>query len=334
MASIRKRGDRWHAQVRRKDFPHQTRSFQCRQDAERWVRAIERRMDLGDVDMAPPSNLETTLSELVDRYLREIVPGKRSAWYEAVILKAFQRHEVCRKKLSAVTAEDFGKYRAERLRSITASSLRRQLNPIRNMFEVARKEWGLPLKKNPLADLKIYDSAKSRERRLSTGELDKLKTAAGATQNSLVLPMALLALQTGLRRSELLRATWSNLDLEGRSLTVLETKNGHSRVIPLTKEAVQIIQRLPRNSGQLFPTTANAFRLAWERLVKRAAIDDLHFHDLRHEAISRFFERGLSTPEVALISGHRDMRMLFRYTHPTRQRILERLDHEKSTATK
>jgi integrase len=72
--------------------------------------------------------------------------------------------------------------------------------------------------------------------------------------------------------------------------------------------------------------TGNAFRLVWERVKKRAGIVDLRFHDLRHEAISRFFEKGLTTPEVALISGHRDTRMLLRYSHAIRERVLEKLD--------
>jgi integrase len=67
----------------------------------------------------------------------------------------------------------------------------------------------------------------------------------------------------------------------------------------------------------------DAFRLAWERVRRRADLQDLHFHDLRHEALSRFFEMGLTTPEVASISGHRDLRMLFRDSHPMRQRVLE-----------
>ena len=80
----------------------------------------------------------------------------------------------------------------------------------------------------------------------------------------------------------------------------------------------------------MFPITGNAFRLSWERVKKKAEIDDLHFHDLRHEAISRLFEMGLTTPEVALISGHRDMRMLFRYTHPLRTQISEKLEKGSS----
>ena len=72
--------------------------------------------------------------------------------------------------------------------------------------------------------------------------------------------------------------------------------------------------------------SANAVRLAWERLKNKANIKDLHFHDLRHEAISRFFEKGLSIPEVALISGHKDVRMLFRYTHLKAEDVLNKLN--------
>ena len=88
-----------------------------------------------------------------------------------------------------------------------------------------------------------------------------------------------------------------------------------------------MLRGLPqRDDEKLFPVTPNAVRLAWERLTKRTGIADLHFHDLRHEAISRFFELGLSVPEVALISGHKDPRMLFRYTHMNAQLIAAKLN--------
>ena len=99
-------------------------------------------------------------------------------------------------------------------------------------------------------------------------------------------------------------------------LHIPETKTGHSRAIPLSSKAIGVIET-SRNQQQehILPITANALRLAWERLCKRCNIRNLRFHDLRHEAISRFFELGLSIPEVQVISGHRDVRMLMRYTH-------------------
>ena len=89
---------------------------------------------------------------------------------------------------------------------------------------------------------------------------------------------------------------------------------------------MELLSSLPVVDDRVFPTTAIALRLAWDRITFRARVTDLHFHDLRHEAISRFFERGLTLPEVALISGHRDARMLFRYTHPAREQILRKLE--------
>jgi integrase len=94
----------------------------------------------------------------------------------------------------------------------------------------------------------------------------------------------------------------------------------------MSRPALALLSTLDRTSERVFPINSNAFRLAWERLRARAVLRDLNFHDLRHEAISRLFEKGLTAPEAALVSGHRDMRMLFRYTHSTRKLILEKLD--------
>jgi integrase len=103
------------------------------------------------------------------------------------------------------------------------------------------------------------------------------------------------------------------------------TKNGHPRTIPLTPKAVEILASLEEKDERVFPVTPNAVRLAWERLRKRAGLQDLRLHDLRHEAVSRFFEYGLTVPEVALISGHRDPRMLSRYTHLRPEKVTEKL---------
>ena len=103
------------------------------------------------------------------------------------------------------------------------------------------------------------------------------------------------------------------------------TKNGSGRRVPLTDRAVQILTSLRREGGLVFPVTSKALQIAWRRLARRAGIEDLRFHDLRHEAISRLFERGLNVPEVAVMSGHRDPRMLFRYTHPRPEDIARKL---------
>ena len=128
-----------------------------------------------------------------------------------------------------------------------------------------------------------------------------------------------------MRRGEILNARYEHL--KNGLLTIPKTKTGTPRTIPLTLNAQEIIAALPRSiTGYLIPISSNALRLAWERARQRAGINDLRFHDLRHEAISRFFEMGLSIPEVALISGHKVYRMLARYTHLRTEDLVKRLD--------
>jgi integrase len=177
-----------------------------------------------------------------------------------------------------------------------------------------------------LSKLRLTIPHHRRERRLKDGEVERLAQAAQRCRNKLVLPIILIAAETGMRRGEILSLEWKNIDEERQSLLLPHTKNGHSRMIPLSERALAILKPLPKTDERVFPMTANGFRLAWERVRLRAGIADLHFHDLRHEVISRLFELGLSVPEVALISGHRDARMLFRYTHPMRETILKKLN--------
>lgn len=324
MATFRKRGTSWHAQVRRNGAPSLTRSFASKADAEAWARKAEHDIYAGHLPERRTGH-GLRLREVLERYLREVTPLKRGAASEVYRIKALQRSWLGERTLGSLTSGDLLRYRQERLAVLTSGSLRRELVILRHCLTRAHQDWGLHVS-DAVLKMELPKDSSRRERRVNPSEAEQLVLSAREGRNPLVLPMVRLALQTGLRRSELLAATWSALDLERRSLIIPESKNGHSRTIPLTREAVEILASLPRRNNRLFPMTANAFRLAWERLVKRAGITDLHFHDLRHEAISRFFEMGLSTPEVALISGHKDMRMLFRYTHPTRQRILARLD--------
>jgi integrase len=110
---------------------------------------------------------------------------------------------------------------------------------------------------------------------------------------------------------------WCDIDQDRSVVHLPVTKNGHTRTIPLTQKSKQVlatIEQIPP-AQEVFQTSSETIKRSWKRAIERAGISDFHFYDLRHEAVSRFFELGLSIPEVALISGHRDTRMLFRYTH-------------------
>jgi len=282
--------------------------------------------DRGDLPADPAALRGITLGQLVARYRDTVSPRKRTHEAERLVLNTFLRHPICRRPVSDITPAHFATYRDERLKCVKPASVKRDLAPIRNLYEIARTEWDLPIRENPLSKLKFGDSDQRRERRLRSGELEALTEAAKVTRNRLILPIVTLALETAMRRGEMLAVRKQHVNLDKRTLLIPESKNGRARTIPLSIPATEVLNR-HLCEGRLFPLSANAFRLAWERLTKRARIADLHFHDLRHEAISRLFEKGLSVPEVALISGHRDLRMLLRYTHPLSETILRKLDH-------
>lgn len=326
MATIRKRNTKYQVQIRRIGQRSASRTFLSRKTAEEWARQMELRADRRDLPPDPKILESTILSQLVEQYRDKISPRKKTSENEQIVLNAFLRHPICRKSLSELGASDFAQYRDDRLNRVKASTLKRELVPIKHMFEVAREEWGYPLKTNPLSSIRLVAPDVGRVRRLAPEELEKLWAAAKLCRASYMPPLIALAVATAMRRGEMLRLQRADIDYFHRTIFVAESKNGSSRTIPLTKEAEAAFSLVKHGRDHLFPMSPNAVRLSWEHLRDRAGLSDLHFHDLRHEAISRLFEKGLTIPEVALISGHKDYRMLFRYAHAVRSTILEKLD--------
>src|SRR6266540_3781062 len=263
MATIRKRGDRWQVQVRRKGFGAASKSFRVLKDAEAWARHMEVQADRCDLPPDPKTLDSIRFADLVRRYRDSVSPRKRGHESERYILTAFLAHPISCKPLSQLRTEDFALYRDQRLRTIKAVSLKRQLAIIHDLFEIARYEWGLPIRENPLDKLNLEFRPERRERRLRLGELEKLIAAARCRRNPLIAPIILFAVATGMRWGEILAIEWEHIDFKDRILLIPRTKNGHSRTIPLTRTAIQILQSLPGTEGDhVFPITANAFRLA------------------------------------------------------------------------
>ncbi|WFP65117.1 site-specific integrase [Mesorhizobium sp. WSM4904] len=334
MATIRKHRNKYQVQVRRTGVAPSTKTFTLLADAKEWARHQERLADRAELGPDRKELERITLAKLVQRYIDEIVPVKKGAEIERIVLEAFLRHKICKKRLSELTTADFATYRDERLKTITTKSLKRQIAPLSNMFEIARLDWNLPLRSNPLTDLALKVTDNKRDRRLREGEFAKLLEAGRKTRNPLLIPIVRLALETAMRRGEIIALRFRDVDIERCTATIRDSKNGHSRTIPLSLLAVEILEtriaamndKARVQNARIFPITPVAVRLAWDKLAKRAKVDDLHFHDLRHEAISRFFEKGLTVPEVASISGHRDIRMLLRYAHADRGKLAQKLN--------
>ncbi len=316
MATLRKRGERWHVQVRRRGRPSVTRSFLLKSDALAWAREQELEADRQGIPTAHKGLRGFTVADIVIRYRDEVVPRKRGADRETFMLNVFLRHPLARMALSEVTASAVRAYCDERLRRVKPSSLNRELDILRHTFAVARRNRDVPLAFNAFAEVTRPKSAAPRERRLQAGERERLQVACAQCRNIYVRYLVELAIETAMRRGEILNMRWRDVSIEKHTLHIPTTKNGHARTIPLSGSALALLRTLGEHRDptreRVLPITENAAKMAWKRLARRARLENLRFHDLRHEAISGFFEKGLNVPEVALISGHRDARMLFR----------------------
>lgn len=328
MASIRKRGGRWQAQVRKQGFPSISRTFAKKGDATGWVQAEEARLNSSFANgQVSRSNGNLRLTDLLERYRDEVTPKKRGHLVERHRINAFLTAPLARLRLCDATPAVFAAYRDVRATEVAPETIRKELQLLSHMFTVAAREWGCTLPGNPIAQIRRPPPSSPRTRRLSGAEYLSLEIATGHPRvANYIWPLANFAIETAMRRGEMLSLTWDDIDESKRVAQLSDTKTGIPRGVPLSSDALAWLEwsRFP-GEPKPFPVSPNAVRLAWTRLTKRAGIEDLHFHDLRHEAISRLFERGLSIAEVALISGHRDVRQLFRYTHLRAEDVAKKL---------
>ena len=314
MGCVRKRGKSWNAQVRVSGWRSFTKSFSKKSDAVAWVNELEHKLraaPLPDVII----DKRVMLGELLLKYAKEVSPTHKGYVPETCRLKSIARRWIGELDVRYLTKQHFIQYRDDRLRDVKGGSVCSELALIKRVLDTAVKRWGYGIPYNPIKDIDFPNRSSSRSRRLKPGEYERLVDATSLQRNKLINKIMNVAIETGMRRSEMLKLKWCDVDLKNGFASLYDTKNGEDRRVPLTRRCLEILQTVPQIDERVFPISANCLRLAWNRARKKAGITDLRFHDLRHEAVSRFFEMGMSVPEVALISGHKDVRQLFRYTH-------------------
>lgn len=283
----------------------------------------------------------TALSDALKRYEREVVSAKLHPYQEQRRIARWLKHELAYRTLASLRGVDFARYRdARRADGRAENTIRLELQLISHLYEIARKEWGMEGLPNPLDNIRKPGGSRACDRRLRPGEYEQLHTYFGTNRNRFAVAAFELAIETSLRQGTLFKLQWGWIDFESQMIRLpIEARGpankGVPGVMPISTRAVAVLQALQQSakvetgeilsSALVLDTTANAVVCIWKRALRKLLIKDLRWHDLRHEATSRLFERGLHPLEVASITGHRSMQMLKRYTHLDPQTLLKRL---------
>ena len=326
MSSFRQRGNRWQARVRHQGHPDEVKSFATRQDAQRWARSVEVEIDRGSF-ISTTEAQKYTFADLIERYLLEVLKGHKHEKLHAFRFRAMARNSIGRVNMAVFNAPVVAKYRDERLQAVSPGAVIRELACISLVINLARKEWGIGMT-NPVQLVRKPTAPKGRERLASEAEMARLLTALEpkGKRNVWMMPLVLFALETAMRRGELLALKWENIDLVQCTATLLETKNGQTRVVPLSTQAIKVLTEVPRSiDARVFPTRACAVSKAWDVAIERAQIPDFHFHDLRHMAITQMAQKLPNIIELSAVSGHKSLSMLKRYYHPKATDLAKKL---------
>ena len=221
-------GRAWAVQVRRKGFPPQRKTFTSKTDAEAWAKVMEADMIRGvSVDGREAEN--TTLAKALDRYEREVIPGKKGAVQESMRIRIWRRTELARRFLASIHGKDIAAYRDLRLKEVAPNTVRHELAILSHVFTIAVKEWGLTSLVNPVKQIRMPKMPRGRDRRLLPGELE----AVIAVSRSPSIPdIASMAVETAMRQEEIVAMTWGNVDLKKKTVTLHDTKNGEQRYCP------------------------------------------------------------------------------------------------------
>jgi integrase len=323
----------YHAQLfikRRGAIVHrESRTFDRKQAAAAWLEKREN-------ELAKPGAIEKektadpTLASVIDRYTKESI--KDIGRTKTQVLRTIKRYDIASRKCSTITSADIIAFANQLISKVTPQTVGNYLSHLAAVFAIARPAWGYQLDQNAMKDafvvakrLGITTKSRARDRRPTMEELDKLMTHFGERQKRrpTSVPMqkiAAFAIFSTRRLEEITRIYWTDLDAEGSRILIRDMKNPGEKIgndvwCDLPPEALRIIVSMSKTSEEIFPYSTDAIGAGFTRACQFLGIMDLHFHDLRHDGVSRLFEKGLSIPQVGSVSGHRAWSSLKRYTH-------------------
>lgn len=323
MATIRKRNGKWQAQIRLKGISPRTATFATKSKASKWAGAETQRLLQGET---------TSLSDV--RQLRGMtLRDLAKAWEQAGGITTANvtgfRHllndPISGMLLTEITPKETNLWRNRLLSTLKPDSVRRYSRVPRGAWQFGLDTLELPIRaKNPFCSLGLKKVKSKRQRRLYPNEYERLIAVCGLSLQKIIT----WSIETGMRRGETAKARVTHLSEDYRFLFLAETKTDTPRRIPLTKKAQEIARGqvlLGLAGGRLFPYTGRKITGLFTKACRKAAIEDLRFHDLRHEALSRLNANGLSVFDIKLISGHRRVDSLDVYIHSELERVAAKI---------
>ena len=307
MASLRKLGKLWQVQVRRRGV-RKSATFTQKAQAIAWAGRQESEIMAGARGEIP-SHLK--VSDILDRYAKEVSAHKKGARWEVVRLTALKRSNLASVRLKELQATHLSTWQLERSLDVASASVRRERNLLNHALNLAVREWGW-LRENPFANVRRPRDSQPRNRLATQDEIDRIMEVASDNLKRAIV----IAVETGMRAGEIAKIQPG--DVVGRVVVLRDTKNGTSRQVPLTLKAVEVLS-MP---GSL---SSGSISSLWAKACEAAKVEGLTFHDLRHYAITNLAKK-LSVLELAASVGHRDLRMLQRYYNEPVSKIAEKLD--------
>ncbi|GIT85969.1 site-specific integrase [Roseobacter sp. OBYS 0001] len=271
------------------------------------------------------------MSDAIDRYVQE--SNKQIGRTKTQVLKSIKTFDIAAKHCDAITSADIVEFAQEKLNGgVQPQTVANYLAHLGAVFSIGRPAWGFPLNAQAMEDarkvadkLGITGKSRERDRRPTLDELDQLMQhfLDRSRRRPTSIPMHRIiafAIFSTRRQEEIVRIRWKDLNVEGKRMLVRDMKNPGEKIgndvwCDLQEQALAIIEAMPLIEDEIFPYSTDAISAAFTRACKLLEIKGLHFHDLRHDGVSRLFELGLNIPYVAANSGHRSWTSLKRYTH-------------------
>jgi len=229
--------------------------------------------------------------------------------------------------LLRLSSKHVAEFRDRKLLEVGNSTFNKYLSLISVVIETARQDWGIYLPVNPCRLIRREKEPNPRDKVLDDNEYSRLLKACSKSTNRYLKPLVLFAMETAMRKGELLQLRYRNINFDRRTLLIPFTKTGKPRTIPLSTKAIEILRSMPRRlDGKVFPLTVDSLRNSFKIAKQKAQIEGFRFHDIRRMSCSSLFEKGFSVPEVQMFSGHRTSSILLStYTELSAEKIANKL---------